>query len=216
MVTIKIILLGKNNFFPFLKHVAAIITDIDTERRYLLNFPFPSYDEKDKRATRTKHAMTLYQNCSNNICIDTVTLYSHQSYDQFLKTHTADSPFSWLQNNCANTVDKMLDFFFPQPAINCHTLLHLLSLDQFSAAMALPGYLLFRPLAFANVKMPADILAKAWHLSFNHGFYSLSDVDKQLVSSQETLPSTDGQAEGYDQTPDEWVMNKILHPVRLI
>jgi len=213
MVTVKIIVLGYSNLFPCFKHIAAVITDVATGRVFLINHPFGSYDHSDGRARQPNRALQLYRGCMSNFCIGTVMLYSSASYDGFLQVFNNDfrRRFAWMSNNCANAVDKTLDYFFPATTFT--------SSYSYLRMICLPISLLILVLYAYGVASPPVVFARAEGLAATHGFDSLNDEDKALLEGENPIkspaPVEDLMADS-ESTLDEMVMLKVLRPFGLI
>ncbi len=223
MVVIKIILLGSNNFFPCMKHVAAIVTDIETGRQFLVNHPFGSYGERDPRATHPDKAMRLYQQSWSNICVSTTTLCSDGSYQHFLDQfgHLEQRPFAWLSSNCANVINELLDFFFPDNSLtNLEIILQMQSLPSFIYALCFPVSLILScTLSVADVITPAFVFEKASALDSWYGLQEMSVERQDLVAriyDRNRVRVVDSQANEYFDRLDESAMKFILRPLGMI
>lgn len=212
MVTIKVILLGSNNFFAFMKHIAAIITDNKTGRQFLLNYPFGSYDNQDPRAARSEKAMQLYRRLQGGYCARVVHLTSEGDYDEYIhRVASCNKPFSWLGDNCASTINDMLDYFFPSPQLSSLTLLVRLacSCSAYLSFLA-PVDFIFSAVLMANqIKTPANIFQKAVMLAERYPAPMLN-IPMINQSVNETQPDNS------DLTLDEWVINTVYSPLGLI
>ncbi len=211
MVMIKIILLGRHNLFPCFKHIAAVITDVETGRVFLLNHPFGSYDHSDPRASHPDRAMQLYQGARVNFCVDTLVLFSRQNYDAFLDAFNRDfrDEFSWFSNNCATSVNRALDYFFPGESLSSsYSYLQLICLPYFLLALALN----------AAVDTPPSVYEKAVALALHHGQDSLTAVERAQLDRISAPPLSSSSSDGLARQIklDEWTMLNILRPLSMI
>jgi len=220
MVTIKVVLLGTRLFFPCFTHIAAVITDTETGRHFLVNRPFGSYGEADPRANRADKAMQLYQHAWPNLCVDTRTLYSERSYQEFLD-HIAPTlrgrNFAWLENNCANAVNEMLDFFFPETAVSqTEMYLLLLTLPTWYFPAGILMGILSCALEAANVKTPVSVFDKACVLARSH-YAPLQNQGIDWFSGARTHNDEDTATYQVENDKlDETLMKNFLRPLKMI
>lgn len=220
MVSIKVILLGRFTIFPFLKHIAAIVTDVDTGRHTMVNYPFPSYAEDDPRAGMPDKSMSFYSRAAANVCLDTVSLYSPLNYDDFLNKLGCRflKPFSWTENNCAHMVNDTLQFFFPDQQPSYYEMcLHFARSVFYSPFLCLYVTLMQYLTDKLHLMTPENIFNKAVYLSSLKGIQSLS---AQEIDSLQHIPDITRKSkitsDCYLDSPDEKVFKRLLQPLKLI
>lgn len=189
-----------------------MITDVETGRVFLLNHPFGSYDHSDPRANHPDRAMQLYRHAKVNFCVDTITLFSRQNYDTFLRVfyHDFRYEFSWFSNNCATAVNRALDFFFPGAELP--------SSDSYLQWICLPYFLYVLVLDAAAIDTPANVYEKAAALALHHGREHLTADEAVLLDRLGSLmvsPSSDESVVGA-QKLDELAMLTVLRPLGMI
>jgi len=116
MVKIRVILHGANESYHCCQHILALIEDVDT--RKALQIEFGSQSSGFAAQGLTVLPDSRYE--GHGIMFDTVELSSSKSFDEFLNLYSAQfsgNKYRFFNNNCADAVNFMLDYFFPPEEI---------------------------------------------------------------------------------------------------
>jgi hypothetical protein len=174
MVKIKIILFGRSVPFHFPRHIAAVISDQESQRSFTIDYPFPKTGQETIDPQTAQDS--LYGRAKTNCCISVTTLYSDQNYLEFIKQfgeHFAKAnQYTFLSHNCASAVDFALDYFFPDDSD--YQALNTIYRALFSASCLITCGLIACFPAPPCIDTPTDVYNKAKLYATRHGKCNLA------------------------------------------
>lgn len=105
VIEIKVILFGKNRYFHWRQHIGAIVTDLDTGRRFDLDY----VDQDYMIYYRGRTPLTAYiQNPKNTSYIESVIVKADKNFDQFYNAYKKSFPLGGYNVFTANCADAVL------------------------------------------------------------------------------------------------------------
>lgn len=207
MIKLKLIFFGKTSCISCLTHVSIIITDEDTKRSFIVNYPFESNGRLVHSDDMTP---SLYGKAKNTCCISVTHLYSNKDFNSFIKKYNEQfsdpSQFSFKRHNCANAVNMIFDHFFPNEKNieNCCLIYKSLCCIGWVGSCGLLACIFPAP---PCIESPRDIFAKAKLYTRYYGqplAQSINKDEKQLEELPRRSPHT---VEGND--PVNFLCNRF-------
>jgi len=164
-VEIAINLYG-TNYAHYCTHVAAVLREPSTNTVMLIEYGGVSTVENER--LRRIHKFEGEENSDN---ISTVKLYSDKSLTDFLEAFNAnfdEDNYSFCTNNCADAVQFLLNYFFPDE--HCYSFLYAgYQLLCCAGIVGSFGLLNCFPAPPCTIVTPTDVYKKAKLLSCSYG-----------------------------------------------
>lgn len=147
-------------------HIAAVVRNPSEKKAILIE-----YEKVSAIKEFRLHQIYEFQEKENSCCVSTVKLYSNKNMHDFLKAfNTKFKPkgYCYCSYNCADAVQFLLDYFFPNE--RCYASLYtgyqLLCCFGFIGSL---GLLNCFPAPPCTIVTPTDVYKKAKLLSFSYG-----------------------------------------------
>lgn len=175
MIEIQVLFYGSTVCWHWRTHTAAIVTDLDKNIFIPIEYPGSSPCKPIDGSTCNKNAWFRDQSDANII-----KLYSNISLDDFAAAYNKQfnpDDYGFFSKNCANAVEFVLDYFFPNKTREniAFKTYQLLCCTGFFATV---GGSCFPAVCCAT---PADVYRKAWLLQKRFGKASIN-LEKPLLS----------------------------------